>query len=319
MEFNKPGSRQSECTAGKLFRLLALSFLLCLPALAADPAQQLINNGHFEKMVMDSNIVSFKNFRSEFVIPRNIDVWLPPSYNTKGKRFPVIYMHDGQNLFNPSTSYGGVDWGIDETMSRLIRQDSIREAIVVGIWNTHLRRPEYMPQKPYMEYKSRNPHDTAAISLFEPISSGNYLKFIVTELKPFIDSAFSTLPQKENTFIMGSSMGGLISAYAVCEYSDVFYGAACVSTHWVACRGAVIDYLAENLPAPGKNKFYFDFGTLTLDSLYEPYQKKADEVMRKKGYTEGAGWITKKYEGEEHSEKSWRKRVSVPLIFLLGK
>jgi hypothetical protein len=89
-----------------------------------------------------------EKFRSAFVEARNIDVWLPPGYTqSKSKRFPVIYMHDGQNLFDPKLAFAGVDWGIDETMSRLIKERKTREAIVVGIWNTAHRLAEYMPQK----------------------------------------------------------------------------------------------------------------------------------------------------------------------------
>ena len=117
---------------------------------------------------------------------------------------------------------------------------------------------------------------------------------------------------------MGSSMGGLISAYALCEYPHVFGGAGCVSTHFPAGKGAVIDYLAKNLPKPGAHKLWFDYGTETLDALYEPYQRRMDAVMKAAGYTEGRDWITKKFPGAEHSEKSWRARVDQPLTFLLG-
>ena len=80
----------------------------------------------------------------------------------------------------------------------------------------------------------------------------------------------------------------------------------------------MIRYLAQHLPKPGANKFYFDYGTLTLDALYEPYQLKLDAVMRAAGYTAGRDWVTRKFPGAEHSEKSWRERVDIPLKFLLG-
>jgi predicted alpha/beta superfamily hydrolase len=117
---------------------------------------------------------------------------------------------------------------------------------------------------------------------------------------------------------MGSSMGGLISAYAVAEYPAVFGRAGCVSTHLPAGDGAMIDYLAKHLPAPGANRWYFDYGTATLDALYEPFQQRADAVMKAAGYTEGLDWITRKFPGAEHSEKSWRERVEIPLTFLLA-
>jgi predicted alpha/beta superfamily hydrolase len=227
-------------------------------------------------------------------------------------------MHDGQNLFDPRTSFGGVDWGVDETMTRLIDQGVLREAIVVGVWNTQRRVAEYMPRKAVASASTKDlkgvPENEG-----EEIVSDEYLKFLVRELKPFIDSRYRTLPNRANTFIMGSSMGGLISAYAVCEYPRVYGGAGCVSTHWPAGDGAMIDYLKTHLPKPRAHKFYFDFGTETLDAGYAPFQMRADEVMLRAGYTEGLDWVTRKFEGEEHSEKSWRKRVDIPLVFFLHK
>jgi predicted alpha/beta superfamily hydrolase len=257
------------------------------------------------------------DFKSKFVDMRNVDVWLPPSYGKdKKKKYPVLYMHDGQNLFDPKISFGGVDWAVDETMTRLIEEKKIREAIVVGIWNTPKRVLEYMPQKAVAQTETVQFFDIKIPS--KDFISDNYLKFIVIELKPFIDSNYRTLTKREDTFIMGSSMGGLISLYAISEYPNVFGGAGCVSTHFPAGNGIVIDYMKTNLPNPKIHKIYFDYGTATLDAQYEPYQLKADEVMKAKGYVRDKNWITKKFEGAEHSEKAWRKRVDIPLIFFLG-
>ena len=259
-------------------------------------------------------------FGSKYVLPRNVDVWLPPGYaGARRARFPVLYMHDGQNLFDPRTSYAGVDWGVDETMTRLIQQGVLREAIVVGVWNTPRRVAEYMPRKAVGFSNTKDLKGVPATPEGEEIVSDEYLKFLVYELKPFMDSRYRTLRGPANTFVMGSSMGALISAYAVCEYPRVFGGAGCVSTHWPAADGAMIEYLKTHLPAPRAHKFYFDFGTETLDSAYAPYQMRADEVLLRAGYTEGFDLVTRKFEGEEHSEKAWRKRVDIPLVFFLHK
>ena len=114
-------------------------------------------------------------------------------------------------------------------------------------------------------------------------------------------------------------MGGLISAYAVAQYSQVFGGAACLSTHWPIADGAVIPYLAAHLPDPETHKFYFDHGTATLDAQYAPYQDKMDAAMPAAGYIQGKNWISRTYPGADHSEKSWSARIDVPLEFLLGK
>jgi len=264
-------------------------------------------------------IETFPAVASQFVPGRRIDVWLPPGYDTNpSARFPVLYMHDGQNVFDPANSFGGSSWEVDRALCRLLQAGKARAAIIVAVWNTGMGRfPEYMPRKavtgPMVPLNVANQSMPTAL-----VSSDAYLKFLVTELKPLIDHTYRTQPEAANTLVMGSSMGGLISAYAVAEYPQVFGAAGCVSTHWPAGDGAVVSYLAQHLPKPGTNRFYFDYGTETLDALYEPYQLKADTVMRTAGYTAGKDWLTRKFPGADHSEKSWRQRVDIPLQFLLG-
>ena len=151
------------------------------------------------------------------------------------------------------------------------------------------------------------------------IISDNYLKFIVEELKPFVDLNYRTKPGKENTFILGSSMGGLISAYAVSEYPQIFGGAACLSTDWTLGKGAEIAWYEKNWPAAGSHKIYFDFGTGWMDANYQSYQNEMDKVMIKHGYKKGEDWITKKFEGAGHFPHEWRSRMHIPLTFLLGQ
>ena len=118
---------------------------------------------------------------------------------------------------------------------------------------------------------------------------------------------------------MGSSMGGLISSYAISEYPEIFGGAACLSTDWTIGKGAEINWYKENWPKAGSHKIYFDFGTGWMDENYEPYQNDMDEVMRLHGYSYGEDWITKKIEGAGHYPKEWRKRLDLPLTLLLSK
>jgi alpha-amylase len=265
-------------------------------------------------------IESHPDFPSRLVPPRPVEVWLPPGYDENpAARYPVIYMHDGQNVFTNGTGYGGSTWETDRAMQKLLEARATRPAIIVAIWNTGLGRyPEYMPRKAVT---------ADAVALFKngptlpatSIRSDAYLGFMVEELKPFIDRTYRTLPEREHTSVMGSSMGGLISAYALCEYPEVFGRAGCVSTHWPTGDGAVIEYLAKHLPKPGAHRFWFDYGTATLDAQYEPYQLRMDAVMKAAGYSAGRDWITQKFEGAEHSEKSWRERVHLPLSFLLAR
>ncbi len=271
-------------------------------------------------------IVSHPGFPSRYVPARNVDVWLPPSYDADaGRHFPVIYIHDGQNLFEDTLAGFGVEWGVDEAVTRLSAEGTIPECIVVGIWNTPDRYPEYQPQRPYKDLEPEYRSKVTELYGGEPVSD-LYLQFLVDELKPFIDSAFRTLPEREATLIMGSSMGGLISVYALCEYPDVFAGAGCLSTHWVTrvdledpeMARVMERYLIGNLPPAGRHSIYFDYGTEGLDAWYEPHQKRIDSVMAMKGYTRGKDWKTLKFEGADHNERSWRERLGIPLEFLAG-
>ncbi len=262
---------------------------------------------------------SWQAFPSAHVAARNVDVWLPPSYGEDPqRRYPVLYMHDGQNLFDPSLSYTGTDWDVDGAMTRLIDAGSIREAIVVGVWNTPLRFAEYMPKAPIPGEIVGSGIEGRPIGRRDDVRSDDYLRFLVEELKPFIDARYRTLPGRDETAVMGSSMGGLISLYAAARHPQVFGGVGAVSTHWPACDGCMIDWLRAELPAPGAHRFYFDFGTATLDALYPPHQARMDAVMRERGYTEGQDWITRRFEGAEHNEAAWKARLDMPLRFLLG-
>jgi predicted alpha/beta superfamily hydrolase len=249
---------------------------------------------------------------------------VPADYHSSDKGYRVIYAHDGQNLFNPSYVWNNTDWGIDETLQGMIDAGRVDDAIVVGIWNTPKRRLEYLPQEAWdvapdaMQVYIENQEGGTPMSR-------EYLRFIVEELKPFIDSNYRTRHGRDDTFLLGSSMGGLISMYGVMTYPEVFGAAACVSTHWplhvglndIKATEAFIARLKEAMPLPGSNRFYFDFGTEELDGRYEPHQQLIDQMMAGLGYTEGKDWVTRKFEGAGHSEGFWRERIDIPLEFLL--
>jgi predicted alpha/beta superfamily hydrolase len=150
------------------------------------------------------------------------------------------------------------------------------------------------------------------------VKSDAYLRFLVDELKPAIDARYRTLPGPADTVVMGSSMGGLISLYAVAEYPQVFGAAGAVSTHWPAADGAMVEWLGRHLPDPATHRLYFDYGTATLDAGYAPYQEAMDVLLRQAGYREGENWRTLRFEGAEHNEAAWKARVDEPLRFLLG-
>ena len=275
----------------------------------------------------------FEQFKSSYVSARNVDVWLPDNYQANIK-YPVLYMHDGQMLFDSSINWNKQEWGIDETMQSLINLQVTRPCIVVGIWNAGMERhTDYLPKKafesltPYQQDTLLQVKAYGSTNLFTgKMQSDLYLRFIVHELKPFIDSSFSTLPDQPNTFMAGSSMGGLISMYAICEYPQVFGGAACLSTHWPGIftlhnnpiPATMLQYFDTHLPDPLTHLFYFDYGTETLDTMYKSFQMQADKILKAQGYHAG-NWLTKEFPGEDHSEKAWRKRFQFPAGFLLKK
>ena len=272
------------------------------------------------------NLVHYPDFPTELIPPRPVDVWLPEGYDSaSADRYPVIYMHDGQFLFDQGQSpFVGTDWlwDVDRTMTRLAGEGEIRPAIVVSVWMNDKTKPsrgaEYMPQKfltdEIRQRLIRNRPDLAGLEF----TSDNYLKFLVEELKPFIDETYRTRPGREDTFVIGSSMGGLISAYAIAEYPEVFGGAACMSTDWNIAQGAFAGWLGDHLPDAGSHRVYFDHGTETYDASYGPYQLEMDALMRNKGYRDGEDWITRRFEGADHSPRAWRERFHIPLKFLLS-
>jgi enterochelin esterase-like enzyme len=262
-------------------------------------------------------------FHSLLVDDRYIDVWLPNGYNTSVK-YDVLYMHDGQMLFDASTTWNGEEWDVDGTMGALLTGGKIRPTIVVGIFNNgNKRHAEYFPEKVINTIPQ--PEQSELESLFSGSTRGDaYLKFIVTELKPFIDSTYSTNKDKQGTFIAGSSMGGLISLYAFCEYPDIFSGAACLSTHWIgtfsdndAIPNAIITYMSKALPPPNGRMIYFDHGTAGLDAMYGPHQQQVDNLLAAKGYT-ATNWETQIFPGADHNENYWKARFHISATFLLS-
>jgi predicted esterase len=285
------------------------------------PSPVIVSSGTVERFVMPC----------DYAKERIIDVWLPDGYSKKQK-YAVLYAQDGHNLFDATRMFNHQEWRLDEVTDSLIKEGKIKKTIIVGVHCTRQRFAEYLPQKAaqYLDGQARD----ELKEVIDGCVSDNYLNFVVNELKPFVDKHYSVYKNRDNTCIIGSSMGGLISLYAICEYPDVFGAAACMSTHWPGLiprmndssyfaregyyPGAIFKYMGASLPPPSGHKIYFDHGDMTLDASYGPYQKIADSVMEAAGYT-SASWITKVYPGDAHVESSWASRVHVPLEFMLGR
>ncbi len=271
------------------------------------------------------------------LLPRPVAVWLPPRYDRERSRhYRVLYMHDGQNLFDSRSAFGGVPWGVDEALAALIALGDVPPTIIVAVSNTAQRWYEYAPEAALRAL----PADVRAAADAEfPLAGADlaaeaYVRFLADELKPQIDQRFRTLPARADTFVMGSSMGGLASLYALCRRPQVFGGAACLSTHWpvtriagvhdnpgappmIALSAAVLGWFDANLSRAGAHRLYFDHGTQGLDRLYAPYQARMDAIGAGKGFRAGSDWLTQAVSGADHHEAAWNARLPVALRFLL--
>lgn len=266
------------------------------------------------------------------------DIWLPESYDSSDTRvYPVVYAHDGQNLFDPALSFAGVAWNLHLTASELAAQNIIEMPIIVGIHNRGakgLRANDYFPEKA-LEYLDDSESQTY---IWETCKAGffgdKYAAFIAEELKPLIDTLFRTKSDSFHTFVMGSSMGALASLYLFCEYPDIFGGAVCMSTHWPgslrmrpdytieddpACARAIIEYIDSSLPDPDTHRLYLDQGTQGWDAVYLKYEPQARTIVQGHGYAEDTSLMTFDAVGAAHNEWYWNQRVWRPLSFILGR
>lgn len=260
--------------------------------------------------------------RSQYIAPTKITVWLPPGYDAGKQRYGVVYMHDGQNLFDPKRSNFNKVWAADKSALRLISAGKTKPFIIVGIDQPgEDRGRQYFPQamadllSPAIRTKLTSQGNG------KPIISDEYLKFIVNELKPQIDQTYRTSPDRKHTGVAGSSMGGLISLYAITKYPEIFGAAGAVSTHlplgnpnWSDSERSDIfaawrSYVRQELGKPRGRRIWFDHGTETLDAFYRPYQENLDAALVANGWREGRDFSSRVYEGTPHEENAWAARM----------
>lgn len=267
-------------------------------------------------------------FESKHFAARDILVWLPENYSEK-EQYAVLYMHDGQMLYDKTTSWNKQSWEVDSIAHALISSGRTMPFIVVGIDNCNeTRLYDYMPKRVF-DYLPEEEVQSELINTAN-IVSDNYLKFLAEELKPFIDSRYSTRPEALYTATAGSSAGGLISLYALCEYPEVFGAAMCLSTHTPMALSesydeiikdapvwskALRDYVAEHQPAVNSVKLYMDCGDQTLDAIYPVYQHKMDSLFRSYGWDE-EHYQSRVFPGHLHDENSWKSRFNIPLTMI---
>jgi len=230
---------------------------------------------------------------SEGILPRDMIVWLPPDYEQSNESYPVLYMHDGQNVFDPATSFLGVDWGVDETADRLIRDGRIQPIIVVGIYNSPQRMDDYGFGEQGRAYQN----------------------FVVEVVKPLVDANYRTKPDRDNTATMGSSMGGLISFLLAWNHPDVFRQAACLSP---AFFPEVVDMVRVAESAPAGMRLYMDNGTEGMEERIQHFCDDMMDVLPGQAFVPGENFEWYLDKGAEHNEPAWAARVHRPLTFMFG-
>lgn len=247
---------------------------------------------------------------------RHVEIWLPPGYDDHpAVRYPVLYMADGQNLFDPRIASTGVDWGVDEAVVRLVERGVIPPVIVVGVWNTANRFPEYSPWH----------------------AAPDYARFLIDELMPRVNAEFRTRTGPAHTAVMGSSAGGLLSFYLVTHHPDVFGACGCLSTHFPLSQAGVAEFapgavtatnpdtvpyvlrdIAAGMTVPDGTRYWFDYGTEGLDATYGPTHDAVRAWLQRQGLVDGIRFVVRRYQGANHNEASWRARLDDPLTFLFG-
>jgi len=262
-------------------------------------------------------LVYWTDVKSAFLGPsRHVEIWLPPGYDQDtSRRYPVLYMSDGQNLFDPRLAYGAQTWGVAEAVTDLVKKGVIPPVIVVGVWNTADRFTEYSPW-----------HNAPA-----------YARFLIEELMPRVNREYRTLTGPAHTAHMGSSMGGLLSFYLVTHHPEAFGACGCISTHFPLSEAVVrqmfpgvptsatpdttpyvVRDIARGLKAPRGARYWFDRGTFGLDSAYGPTYAAVRSWLLAQGRVEGRDFVVRAYPGTTHNEASWRARIEDPLTFLFG-
>lgn len=322
----------------KIITLFLVAFLVAAGSRAALPDYEIISDPC--PVSAYGSITRYSVFSTNLQSNIIVDVWTPQGYNASDPRkYPVLYAHDGQNLFDGSFSFAGVPWAVDKACSQLVSDSNFDMPIVVGINNRGsegLRPNDYFPENALDYISPEQREETFIYETCNDLFLGNEeAAFVSQELKPLIDNLYNTAPGMATTFAMGSSMGALASMYLLCEYPEIFGGAACLSTHWIGslnlnpdytmnddevCANAILQYLSDHIPTDGLHRLYMDQGTKDWDAGYLKYEVIAREIVAEKGYTQENGLLyVYDAKGAGHNEWYWQQRVKIPLKFLLSK
>ena len=244
----------------------------------------------------------YENFRSKFLRnQRDIVVYVPPDYDQQPeRRYPVLYMHDGQNLFDAATAFNGQDWHVAQTADYAISAGLVEPLIVVGLYNTgKTRLREYTP---------------TSVPRLGGGRADRYAKFLIEEVKPVVDRDYRTKQEASQTGIAGSSLGGLVSIYLGLKFSNVFSKIAALSPS-VWWNQRVIVRFAQAAPVEPRPRIWLDIGTREGPRIVDDVEKFRD-VLLSKGWQNDRDLHYERVEGAEHNEAAWAARVGPFLQFL---
>jgi enterochelin esterase-like enzyme len=253
--------------------------------------------------VSGPQLIKHEQFPSRFLRnQRDLIVYLPPGYQEQQQRqFPVLYLHDGQNLFDGATSFiPGMDWHVGQTADYCIQAGLVEPLIIVGIYNAGKQRlGEYTPTRMPKLGGGR---------------ANRYAKFLLEEVRPFLLSNYRVLSGAENTGIGGSSLGGLVSLYLGLRLPHVFGKIAALSPSvWWSQR--VILRFADAAPVDPLPRIWLDIGTREGGRIVEDVERFRD-ILLGKGWRLGRDLHYQRVEGAEHNEAAWAQRVAPFLQFL---
>lgn len=251
------------------------------------------------------HLVRHERFASAFLPgARDLIVYLPPGYRARGReRFPVLYLQDGQNLFDPATAHRpGEHWRVGETADALIAARRLHPLVIVGIAHMGARRVEE-----YTLTRSRR-HGGGRVDA--------YGRFVVEEVKPFVDRTYRTHPGRAYTGIGGSSLGALASLYLGLRYPVVFGRLALLSPSVWWGRRAILRVLAR-ARVPVRPRIWLDIGTAEGRAAVRDARALRDALLVR-GWREGRSLRYEEHEGAGHHEAAWAARVGPMLAFLFG-
>lgn len=263
-----------------------------------------------------SKLINIETETPKGIRRRPVQLWLPPGWQESDRK-ALLIMHDGQNLFREEDSFDGT-WGVAPTLERMTESGMIPPVAVAGIWNSGTTRwLDYMPpvlpddDPLWKEWKRENQVTN------KPVRSVIYGKYVAETVIPALSHELGD-PGELDIFTMGSSMGGLISLELITRFPHIFKGAGCLSTHWTAADDPTVDYFIPRIMDPGRNRIYFDYGTEDLDEEYGLFQNRMDRAFLGRGWRPGKDFVSYRFFGADHSERAWRRRLEVPLMFLFN-